>query len=1157
MTDTAFTTLFPKKHHFDALFADPPRAGVRSAWYGHVPFAFWIIAAARPGIFVELGSHNGVSYSAFCGAVVKSHLDTRCYAVDTWKGDDHAGFYDEQVFDDLQSFHDSRYSAFSRLLRSTFNEALGYFDDGSVDLLHIDGCHSYEAVLHDFEAWRPKLSPRGVVLFHDTNVRERHFGVWRLWAELQAQYPGFEFIHEHGLGILAVGTEVPSEVLALCQLDDPVVISEIRFRFASSGRRCIAESGLVSAREDTAQVSLLLSEQTKLLEHTDQALATERAARVAEEVKLGLEREQSGETVGLLRADLDQHTVDMVAAETNSRSLAAQVRGAQREIDRLFSVAISNERLATRHRQELREKVRQLNALKQDRDALRHDANSSEAIHESLRIKVESVENLLHALTQSTTWKVLWPLRAAGSKLPKSLRALLRRSLKAAWWAITPWRLPARLRSYQSAASANLEVDGPLVSIVPETPATIAVTPAPSSQPFDRFALDLIPVLEGDYTAAIAWYDPINPEVSIIILNWNRADMTLLCLQHVWQNTSGKKYEIIVVDNGSDDEQIAKIKEEAPMARIILLGVNRYFGEANNIGVEAALGRYVCLLNNDAFVPAGWLEPLIEVLATNERAGVAGPRFIYPDGRLQEAGALINPDGSVIQLGKGGSADDPLFQAGRIVDYISAACVVMRRKDFLGVLGFDLAWDPAYYEDADLCLKLRLIGLQTVYCAGTTVTHIEHATSVNQGAALRLIELFAINQDKFVARWGKYLETRGRERPDVGLPGNLEAGQQVVSAEVEIQALVGTRILIYTPYNLTAGGGERYILTIAEAFKGAGIVALVTPRPTSRIRVMTLAREFGLDLSHVSLVTLPTLDRMEEFDLSFVLGKEVLPSIGKLAVKNVYVCQFPFPIEDEGYAQRVRPFWNEFDIILTYSEFARSNVVKQAAARSLPTRAVTVVAPPVPFITGDLEKHPGRILTVGRFFTGGHCKRQDLMIEAFRTLFDGGAKAELHLAGSTMPEPEHRAYFASLIEQGRGLPIYFHANCSREQLDRLYASSPIYWHATGLGVDVTVAPHEAEHFGISVVEAMSAQCIPVVFAAGGPADIVTDGVSGAHYHTAAQLVARTRELLQDTSAATINIMGNSARQAAMGYSEAIFKIRIRQLARDLITDREQ
>ncbi len=220
----------------DPLFAPPSLSGVLSAWYGHLPFAGWIVAAARPDCLVELGSHCGVSYAAFCDAVMREGLDTRCYAVDTWEGDDHAGHYGNEIFESLKRFHDSRYAGFSEMLRMRFDDAAAYFADGSIDLLHIDGLHTEAAVRHDFEHWRQKLSSRAVVLFHDTNVRERDFGVWKLFAELRRHDPGFEFLHGHGLGLLQVGADVPEPVRALCALADPAAIARVRSRFAAIGQ---------------------------------------------------------------------------------------------------------------------------------------------------------------------------------------------------------------------------------------------------------------------------------------------------------------------------------------------------------------------------------------------------------------------------------------------------------------------------------------------------------------------------------------------------------------------------------------------------------------------------------------------------------------------------------------------------------------------------------------------------------------------------------------------------------------------------------------------------------------------------------------------------------------------------------------------------------
>jgi len=174
-----------------------------NSWVGHLPFAAWLIDQMSPQIFVELGTHSGNSYFSFCQSVHENGLSTRCYAVDTWSGDEQASFYSESVFEQVQQHNSEHYSNFSSLLRLTFDEAVSCFADGSINMLHIDGFHTYAAVRHDFDTWRVKLAPGAIVLFHDTNVHESNFGVWQLWEELKDQYPNhLEFFHSNGLGVL-------------------------------------------------------------------------------------------------------------------------------------------------------------------------------------------------------------------------------------------------------------------------------------------------------------------------------------------------------------------------------------------------------------------------------------------------------------------------------------------------------------------------------------------------------------------------------------------------------------------------------------------------------------------------------------------------------------------------------------------------------------------------------------------------------------------------------------------------------------------------------------------------------------------------------------------------------------------------------------------
>jgi glycosyltransferase involved in cell wall biosynthesis len=227
-TNTPFFNTLPDKEHKDAAEVDfeflvqflaPATAKIESftptSWGGHIPFLFCLIACLRPRVYAELGSHYGASYFAACQAMQLNKPSGQAIAIDLWKGDEHAGFYGESVFRDFQYILRTKYSDVGEYLRMSFDDASRVFANQSVDLLHIDGLHTYEAVKNDYETWRSKVTNNGVIIFHDTNVFDRGFGVGKLWKEISAEAVSFEFKHTHGLGVMAFGSPDENPIVRL------------------------------------------------------------------------------------------------------------------------------------------------------------------------------------------------------------------------------------------------------------------------------------------------------------------------------------------------------------------------------------------------------------------------------------------------------------------------------------------------------------------------------------------------------------------------------------------------------------------------------------------------------------------------------------------------------------------------------------------------------------------------------------------------------------------------------------------------------------------------------------------------------------------------------------------------------------------------------
>jgi O-antigen biosynthesis protein len=576
------------------------------------------------------------------------------------------------------------------------------------------------------------------------------------------------------------------------------------------------------------------------------------------------------------------------------------------------------------------------------------------------------------------------------------------------------------------------------------------------------------------------------PLVSIVILQYMKSDLTVNCVRSILKYTDPLKVEIVVVDNGSSSEHVeALVTQFNDIVKIVRVGVNRYFGEGNNIGVEVSRGKLVVIMNNDIVVTKGWLEPLIYQISIEE-TGAVGPCFLYPDGRLQECGGYISSDGVVEQRGKGASVDTVGLGAFDC-DYISAALLLIRRDDYLRIGGFDLCYEPAYYEDVDLCFKLIAHGLRITCVPIVKVFHNENATSADPVLGLNLNNIVSINATKFYGRWGAWLKAERKVAapnliPNFPLRTTQFPGQWKINAQSK-------QALIYTPYALTPGGGEKYILTIAEHLLSSHAVTLVTHHTYSEIRIKQLAHALNLKLEGLALACFTPEALERDWDIAFVLGNSIAPPFSIKARKRFYICQFPFDFR--AFIGQPIARSDEYDYVC-YSEFVRKNVLAVATS---PAPRVCVVPPQVDSFNRAGKKR-NVILSVGRFFEGGHCKNQHLLIEAFERLVKKIEYCDwrLALAGSTRPEPEHRDYYQMCKSLAKNLNVDFYPDISHEALSNLYAQSSVYWHGAGIDVDEEDFPERCEHFGISPLEAVSAGCCVYIWRVGGPAENAAAGV---------------------------------------------------------------
>jgi GT2 family glycosyltransferase len=255
-----------------------------------------------------------------------------------------------------------------------------------------------------------------------------------------------------------------------------------------------------------------------------------------------------------------------------------------------------------------------------------------------------------------------------------------------------------------------------------------------------------------------------HPRASIILIAWKQLERLLGCLSSIADTVrrDDTLYEVIVVSNDAPTAITDVLKRSVEGIRLVEAEANLGFSGGCNLGASVARGEYLVFLNDDARVAPGWLQWLIETADANPRAGAVGSLILFPDGTVQEAGSVLWADGSTMPVGRGSPSTALTWKFVRKVDYSSACSLLVRRRAWNEVGGFDHDYHPAYYEDVDLCTALRARGWDVLLEPRSQIWHDESASSDGRFKHL----LFARNQRRFAAKWSEELKTREPARPE-------------------------------------------------------------------------------------------------------------------------------------------------------------------------------------------------------------------------------------------------------------------------------------------------------------------------------------------------------------------------------------------------------
>jgi GT2 family glycosyltransferase/ACT domain-containing protein len=1112
-----------------------------NAWVGHLPFAAWITQQVKPKIFVELGTHSGNSYFSFCQTVKKHDLATSCYAVDTWAGDEHAGHYSDEVFYRVDHHNREHYAHFSKLMRMTFDDALSYFADASIELLHIDGMHTYESVKHDFDSWLPKLAPGSVVLFHDTQVRERNFGVWKLWLELKEQYPlNIEFLHSHGLGVLQLNNAEDHQKVDCLEWSSKAQQSLVRY-FAALGDQHM----LIFDHKEIGRFVADRDGQLASLNHA----VTDRDVQIVTLNQAVTDRDGQIVTLNQAVTDRDGQIVTLNQAVTDRDGQIVTLN--QAVTDRDGQLATLNQVVADRDGE-----LASLNQAVAERDGRIEDLNQKKSN------LCERVENLGRIVESAKRWqKRSWAKRAFHrwrepnvsrekisiiQKLKKSSLKRIRKLISLSNLNVRQSRILSALHSLKFGYKQN----------------SLSKTPTRS---FGHFAH--------------------KPVVSIIIVSYNsRNDLQVLFPSIT--NQTYQEIELILVENGTQNNHDI-LKQYFKKFKYIQGHGNVGFAAANNIAYGQSKGELIALINPDTKLSRTSIEELVESLRLDAYAAATIPkiRFFtkFVDITFRSSGEFnLNPkeiekqlnyqklfilsgvqhssilvagskdnsislrlpvdesnikiklicnykqriiinqgenswSSEVAQAGNhdvhihlslnatknakwvinnagSGLKDDGPYDIGLgeydngqfdSKSYVQAMCgcaLLLRKSAIIGRNIF-IPQFYAYYEDSELSAWLQDKGYKILYTPKSIIYH-KHSSSSSEGSTLwhtlvsRGKNLYKLSiNPNDLDARSKILNTYSDEIP-YEIRSTLKKYDYEFLKQINITRSSKKTVGIYNSYWNTFGGGEKHALSFAEKLQDDCDVYLISE---CDFNIEKLSKYFNIDLSKCHKIIEPHFNKESTTPYDVLINSTFKSNLDSDSKKSYYIVSFPHKNLPDHLLKKYYFLYNS-----TYTEkWSKKYWRNPNGCVILP-----IIGNSVPKI--DASKKERIILSVGRFTPFGHCKNHGEILDAFCEAYSNSEdlkKWKLILVGSYDEfNINEYLYYNSLLSNIKNYPIEILPNLQNDALNNLYEKSLIYVHATGLKKHPYDECELHEHFGITCFEAIINGCYPIVYHVGGPAD---------------------------------------------------------------------